>query len=181
MNEKKNIHWLDCLECRIYGWAASRSVVQPDKIHCRTGKVITVFVCFKVGKPPINIVFFIYRVFNNGTYPIVFSINSYVSVYSAMHLHCTVVHSVHGWPPPCLKSRGFVKLFKRQNKTRDCAKNKDLICVCEWQNLLRSNIAFNIIFLLNSNFFIVFNSIAKSVWWMFQNPFSSVLNINVVK
>ena len=58
---------------------------QPDKIHCRPGKVITVFVSFKVGKPPINIVFFIYRVFNNGTYPIVFSINSYVSVYSALH------------------------------------------------------------------------------------------------
>ena len=50
-------------------------------------------VSFKVGKPPINIVFFIYRVFNNGTYPIVFSINSYVSVYSLDAPLCT--HCVH--------------------------------------------------------------------------------------
>ena len=36
---------------------------------------------FKVGKPPINIVFFFNRVFNNGSYPIVFSINSSVTGY----------------------------------------------------------------------------------------------------
>ena len=76
--------------------------VRPDKIHCRPGKVITVFVSFKVGKPPINIVFFIYRVFNNGTYPIVFSINSYVSVYSLMHLGVHMF-TVLASPPPRLK------------------------------------------------------------------------------
>ena len=78
-NEKYSRGWF-CLQCQIYG--DMKFSGQPDKIHCRPGKVITVFVSFKVGKPPINIVFFIYRVFNNGTYPIVFSINSYVSVYS---------------------------------------------------------------------------------------------------
>ena len=87
----KNIHWVDCvLNQEIYGDMKFSDL--PDKIHCRPGKVITVFVSFKVGKPPINIVFFIYRVFNNGTYPIVFSINSYVSVYSAAP-RCTHVHS----------------------------------------------------------------------------------------
>ena len=94
LNEMKNIHWVDCvLNQEIYG--DMKFSVQPDKIHCRPGEVITVFVSFKVGKPPINIVFFIYRVFNNGSYPIVFSINSYVSQSHSGAANCTLYSQRH--------------------------------------------------------------------------------------
>ena len=98
-------------------------LARQDTLQTREGD--NSFCEFKVGKPPINIVFFIYRVFNNGTYPIVFSINSYVSVYSPRCTSAVHMFTVLGCPPPRLKPRGFVNILKRQNKARFCAN-------CRW-------------------------------------------------
>ena len=82
-------------------WEMWRASERSENFYCShtapLGWEISYFV-FKVGKPPINIVFFIYRVFNNGSYPIVFSINSYVSQYNwelYSSVRCTVPR-----PPP---------------------------------------------------------------------------------
>ena len=83
----RNIQRVDCVFNARF-MAISSSLARQDTLQTKQGDN-SFCVSFKVGKPPINIVFFIYRVFNNGTYPIVFSINSYVSVYSSDAPLCT--------------------------------------------------------------------------------------------